>query len=449
VCNLDNQTSRGNSKPEGHHAVENLRVVCFGNRQRTWVNFVENKKTKDTKQGVKQRAKSLAGRLLEQSKNLAKNSGLRRDIDKALTNQALMAMIPHGPTISAGYQRVKSSIKVAQSMKRAPVASPCMKKWFDAVTIPFSQNAQMACIPSGSNIDSARYMCFIRGDITIGTGGVGYLLLSPTPYNDTCCALVTNSLFTGSSVSPLTAASTPVAGLTPLSFPNSRFACASGITAPNNLRVQARLVGGGLKLYYTGTELNKGGLMSVYTNPTHQPVSYLISGAPTASLLGAFQETAIFPVTRNPYEYPLTPVREEELSYLKLSAAAVVGDTTCTRYAYPWSGGGQTINSGFPWVAPIGLAGLSWGAPTTVVFITGVAGSTIHFEYALHCEAVGDLTEGMRVGADSDVVGVDTMMAALSRYQIERNSKPHLSSAAVLKGTFADVTRMREAKVRL
>jgi len=51
--------------------------------------------------------------------------------------------------------------------------------------------------------------------------------------------------------------------------------------------------------------------------------------------------------------------------------------------------------------------------------------------------------------ADSDPMGVDAMMAALSRLQIERNSRPHLTTANVLRSQYSDVCRMRDTKVRL
>jgi len=83
------------------------------------------------------------------------------------------------------------------------------------------------------------------------------------------------------------------------------------------------------------------------------------------------------------------------------------------------------------------------------VLVSGTAGQTVHFEFALHSEAVGDLTEGQRLPADSDPMGVDALMAGLSRMQIERNSKPHLSAAAVLKAQYTKVVSARDAKVSL
>jgi len=55
----------------------------------------------------------------------------------------------------------------------------------------------------------------------------------------------------------------------------------------------------------------------------------------------------------------------------------------------------------------------------------------------------------MRSPADSDPMGVDAMMAAMSRLHIERNSYPHMSTADVLKKQYSMVTSMRDMKVSL
>jgi len=366
-----------------------------------------------------------------------------------------MALIPHGDQISSGYKTVKTRIKQAKSLmpEKKAVVSPCLKKWFSALTTPFAQDAQMSCIPAGSNIDSARYMCYVRGDIYIGTAGLGFLSLAPSPYNDTVVGYVSNALFGGVNCSVLSAPNTLAAGVSTLNFPNARYSSVQALAGQYALPVQARIVGGGLKVYYTGTELNKSGLLSIYTNPTHQSSAYSQGNPATPASLGSLQETAIIPVTREPYEYPLAPLKESELNYVDFTPNFEGGTNTpaATLFAYPWSGGNQFVTPTFsyqPAVGPYSSLVVA-GTPTTTLVVTGVAGQTLHFEYALHVEAVGDLTEGMRVGADADVVGVDTMMAALSRFQIARNSKPHMSAAAVLREEYSNVARMRGAKVAL
>jgi len=380
-----------------------------------------------------------------------KRNGARAVIDRALTNPDLMSVIPFGSSLSAGYGALKA-LRIPKSVK-TQTASPCLKKWFDCVSDPFSQNAQGACIPFGSNLSSNRYMGYVRGDITIGTGGVGLLVIAPSPYNDVHSLWVSNVLFAGTDATWVTALNTLAGGITPLYVSNNRFS-ANSVLAYNgtqrDMPLQARLVGGGVKLYYTGTELNKSGLMSMYTNPSHQNATYGAGGvASSTSTLGALQETYIVPVSREPVEYPLTPLCTPELEYFSFAVSTVGVQAAMSSFAYPWASN-QIANGSAVYTVPSGLATLNTaGSASTCILVTGVPGQTIHFEYAMHVEAVGDLTEGQRLPADSDPMGVDAMMAALSRLQIERNSRPHLTTANVLRSQYSDVCRMRDTKVRL
>jgi len=367
-----------------------------------------------------------------------------------------MALIPRGAAIGAAYSKVKQIQKAGGSK-----ASPCLKKWFDCVTKPFSQNAQGACIPSGANMDSNRYFGYIRGDCYIGTKGVGFIALSPSPYNDVYQVFVTDSTYAGTSSNIVSSSNNVLAGgLAQLKLTNLRFSAGNVLNVVANqidMPLQARIVGGGIKVYYTGTELERSGLMSMYTNPSHNCALYAPAlgtpGTQNASTLGAYQETAIVPVSREPYEYPIFPQLDPELEYVRFTGSSIGVASAQTLFAYPWCGGQQAQNAN-PQVIDSGVltaAGVPIiaGSCTSILFFSGQPGQTIHFEYGLHCEAIGDLTEGMRSPADSDPMGVDAMMAAMSRLHIERNSFPHMSTADVLKKQFSKVTGMRDTKVPL
>lgn len=365
--------------------------------------------------------------------------------DQVLTNPELMAIIPRGPKIAAAYASVKKAGKSN--------ASPCLKKWFDCTTNPFSQSSQGACLPYGGNIDSNRYFGYLRGDIVIGTAGVGFLYVAPSPYNDCNQIWTSNANFTGVSGEFVLSSAALQPGVSVSRVPNNRFSAASVLgtaAAQRDMPVQARLVGGGIKLYYTGTELNRSGLMSIYTNPAHNCVAYNTGASTDATSLGALQETMILPVTRDPYEYPLFPQVTSELEYFSFSAGGVGAANAQTAFVYPWANG-QSAQRGDGSTTTSGLAGsLAAGAVTTIVLVSGCyPGSTIHFEYGMHCEAIGDLTEGQRLAADSDPMGVDALMAAMSRFYIERNAHPTQSSAAVLKAEYSKVTANRDARVSL
>jgi hypothetical protein len=190
--------------------------------------------------------------------------------------------------------------------------------------------------------------------------------------------------------------------------------------------------------------------MNVYTSPSHFIVNSLPSNPATymtPTLLGAYQETVVKPISREPFEYPLSPLVENELNY----APTYFESTSTTGYvqqlSYPWSG--NYIFNGLQSTTNQINTAVSLGQPTTIFMFTGQAGNVIHFEYALHIEATGDLTEGQRLPADSDPVGVDSMMAALSRAAISRNSYPHDTAAQVLRREMKSVQNGRDSRVVL
>jgi len=388
--------------------------------------------------GAAARAVAFAKKARQAGKNLAKKKGMRRALDAALSSD-LMTVIPGGHAVSKVYS-------VAKAVGKA-VASPCLKKWFDCLTDPFSERAQGACIPSGNNMSSMRYYAYTRGDIVIGTMGVGYMLICPTTTNDCTVVWATTAAFAGTDCTPLTASGVPTVGVSNTTYlSNARFTAAQ--LYGTNPAVSARIVGGGVKVYYTGTELNLGGLMSIYTNPTHDTVQQSAGGINmTTNQLGTYQETVIRPISRVPFEYPLAPLLDTELSYPPNSSYAPTTTIAKQDAAYPWSQGQFGYNT-FAQVTGTG-ASTFIGVPTTILMFTGVAGNTIHFELGLHCEAVGDATEGMRMPAESDPVGVDHMMAAMSRLQVERNSRPSVSTASVLKSIYSDVAKMAATRVPL
>jgi len=299
-------------------------------------------------------------------------------------------------------------------------------------------------------------MCYMRGEIVVGEQGVGFLQLWPTGYNDVTFGATTNAGFAGTDAQFFNAGGVNpwLGGVAPVICSNARFSSVQALGPANDNPltppVQCRLVGGGLKVYYTGTQLNMGGLISIYTNPQHLSVnsaSEWQAAYTTPTILGNYQETLITPVTREIVEYPLSPLREVELDY-PLSYAQ---SSDTTEYAQ---------NSVYPWSTGYSYNGLTNFAnqvnpdifnpfPSTICMVTGVPGNTFQFEVAMHVEYVGDYTQGMRQPADSDPVGTDAMMAALSRLQISRNSSPYASAADVLRKEMRAVQAARNLRVSL
>lgn len=414
--------------------------------------MVANKQNKNTAKGLAARAKALARKVRERSKNLSKNKALRSAIDSTLLDQRVMAVIPQGQMISKGYK----ALKLAN--RKTPTVSPCLKKWFTCLTNPFHQSAQGACIPAGGNIPTMRSMNYVRGDIVVGTSGVGFLQLIPSAYNDVVVGVVTTASFAGQNCQFFSAGGTNpwTVGCSPIYFTNARYPSTYAVpdAVPITAGVSSRLVGGGVRLYYTGTQLNMGGLMSVYTSPTHQGASTVNTSVATAAFqdpntLGAYQETMIRPINREVVEYCLSPLLESELNFPNAYAQDPSAVDFKQSGVYPWSQSGYSYPGGITTKLNQGNSNIFVGLPTTVIVVTGVPGNVVHFEYAMHIESIGDLTEGMRMPADSDPVGVDSLMAALARTQISRNASTSGNPADILRKEMSAVVSGREARVSL
>lgn len=348
-----------------------------------------------------------------------------------------MLVDPGSLAVIPGMQQASAMYKVAKSAtRRTNAVSPCLKQWFTCLTDPFSPAAAGSCIPSGGNHSSARNFGFTRFDITVGSAGYALVAIAPTPSNNSACLFYSTAAWAGASTQLLTANNTLVVGLTTLSIPSNRYSYAQLGSAVLNPYATARLVGGGFRVQYTGTNLNLGGLMYIYTSPTHassvdDPVS---STAYDAAELGGFQECIIKPVTREPQEFPLSPLIERELEY----ATAAISHL----HTYPWANG--TSINGFTYSSGAG----NIGNPTTSILITGVPGETFHFEYGMHVESVGPLTQGQRKPAESDPIGVDALMAAMSNAQISVASSMG-SYALALKKEYHTVVANRSATASL
>lgn len=346
---------------------------------------------------------------------MKKNKGLRAGLNAMLTNPDLTSIPYMGMA-----QKVYKAVKVAQRPSGVRV-SPCLRKWYDCLTDPFSTAAQGACIPYGDNISSARSYGFLRLQVTVGVDGVGFIAFSPATMNDNTACFYTTAAFTGGIAQILTANNTLKVGVVAQSMTNNRYSVQQ-ITTPNynNPQAAVRLVGGGIRMQYTGKEINRSGLIYAYTHPIHNSAIDSSTGNVVSinsiASLSAFSETYIKPCTRDVYEFPLTPVLTSELDYPP--------ESNNTGQLYPWATN-NAINS-FNYTGP---GGVNVGCPSTLIMFTGTAGETFQVEYAIHQEAIGQSTMGQRLPADADPVGVERMMAAISRATV---------SAASQDGSFKD-----------
>lgn len=400
--------------------------------------MVANKQRKNTPAGAAKRAAALARRAIEKAKNVSRNKALRRTVDDLLVNPGSLVSIPGVATASQVYQRGKGTLKKVRDSRRGPSVSLCMSKWYSCLTKPFHPDSTGACIPTGGNFSSARNFGYLRFDAYIGTGKMGFVAISPTGVNNAPAIFYSNAQYAQTSAIILTANNTLAGGVSTSLIPNNRYTVQQVVGNLANPQAICRLVGGGVRIQYTGTNLNLSGLVYVYTSPSHSSaVDDPATALPfTVAGLGAYQECIIKPTSREPIEISMPPHNETELDYPINAGSAPLA-------AFPWSQA-STFN-GYSYT---GGSGVNVGCPTTLIMFTGEAGQSFHFEYGMHVESVGPVTEGQRMPADSDPVGVDTMMAAISNATIAVAST-RSEFADALKTEYSKTVAMRAPRVKL
>lgn len=404
-----------------------------------------------TPKGQVARAIALAKKTRNKAKNVARNVG--RSSKKAVrVIDDVFSMNPDLVSM-AGLNRTAMAVKSIRNVI-APKVSPCLKKWYSCLTSPFSQDAMGACIPSGDTHSSQRAFGFMRFDFTIGTNKVGWVAISPNVSNNAPQVYYTNELFSGTDLSILTANNIYSIGVSSLAAGNLPFP-SSFFTAPTTTEssCQGRIVGGGIRVQYTGKTVDQAGLSYFYTDPQHitainAPVnSNLVTM--NAALLGTYQETIIKPVSREPCENTLAPMTQLELEYFTPIGRSSIDSAKDT---YPW---GETtfFNNGFTTNAASSggsSIGIQCACPVSVFYVSGATpGTTFHVEYGLHVEYVGRASEGQRMPADSDPVGVQNMMAAISRATIAEGGSRTTNFPLRLKKSYADVVASSAHATRL
>jgi hypothetical protein len=155
---------------------------------------------------------------------------------------------------------ISSSGKVKQRVR----LSPCANDYAKTLADPFS--ATSACIPSYPPLLTRKMQVFVKGVISTGSTGAGMIYADPLNAiaNDTPCiwystSAYTANIFAAQSFNSVSANS------------NSEYTASAVGTGPNQL--SCRVVSSGLRIRYIGTELNRGGQIVAFHDPTHSTLN--------------------------------------------------------------------------------------------------------------------------------------------------------------------------------
>lgn len=311
------------------------------------------------------------------------------------------------------------SNKGGRSSQGPAIAQPvhlteCAAKFAAAIANPTSFQAQGACIPDMSARSSAKGMAFHRGTFQVGTQGIGFVTISPTIANDKAFIYHTTSAYTGSVSTELyawegpntlrTGVSDIVLSNLPLSTSDVYNADMEGNTQ-GELN-QMRLVSVGVKVFYTGTELNAGGTYECYTTPDHSSVERLTPGELGGKLECNFTRAS----ESKTCTLSLHPVTTEECKYDRSERQAAQGGGDWTTVPaqvallYPWS---QSTALNTTKAAGSSIA--------TICVMHPVPGVTFHYEVYCHYEFQGPMAEGRLTNNTTDKDGLDHVINAACR----------------------------------
>ncbi len=122
----------------------------------------------------------------------------------------------------------------------------------------------IACVPDFPAIPTRRVRVFSRGSFVTGTSGIGFIVATPefAIAKNANSAYMTTSTFAGNSIT----LDNTVAGVS-TSVTNSDYTAAAFSADADG--AQFRVVGSGLRVRYSGTELNRGGQIFALQEPTH------------------------------------------------------------------------------------------------------------------------------------------------------------------------------------
>lgn len=252
--------------------------------------------------------------------------------------------------------------------------------------------------------------------MAVNSSGQGYLLISPTLANDAPFAWYTiNTVSNGGQATFTTTATgatstTGVGAVTMSALPYTA-AQLSGSSSDNS-SVQGRMVSCGVRVWYSGTELNKGGTITAYVDPSHSNLY-----GETIASIGARREASVCPITEVPYEFSIYGIDSSEYEY---ETGQYLGNASAATYklaaSFPYSG--------IEWLSAADVAGSfnNGSAPAIIFFEAAAPNVSFRYEIVAHCEFVGSLAEGKTTVSTADTVGVEIVQNAASHATAEMGS---------------------------
>jgi hypothetical protein len=308
--------------------------------------------------------------------------------------------------------------------------SECAMKYALAIAEPFNPSAFGACVPDGASEFTMKRHSKQVIPLTIGTAGYAYALFMPTVANDAPNVLYTTPSYSGvggsgTAFSAINTLSSTLTYSCPSTLPFTSTNFSNNSQYNDQALAYGRVVSMGVKCQYTGTSLNEGGLIYVYSDPNHENVSGM---SVSSGLLTTMQTIDIEQVSReNVVEFSVSAINADETPF---SIAPADGAPSGTQAYYPFNSSpnfytaynGSSFNTAS--VTSVSGAGNSSliGCPIAMMTIQGTPGNTFLMEIITHAEYIGSAANAGLTPTSSDPVALNKIMNAAQVMPVERTA---------------------------
>jgi len=305
-------------------------------------------------------------------------------------------------------ERRKKAVKEVGNVKKMFRLSVCARIYYAALVCPFYKldescapilrslrlemyKSENPCIPTIPNIKSRKFSAFARGDLQVSTGtfaGSAFLAFAPRRLanNASQAAYGSCPIYTSGGVWPSSAGCPYPASLetaTPVDTGcagynlNAEFVAAQ-LPLVAGRGIKYRVVAAGLRVRYTGTEVNMAGTIHATIQPNHDT----LAGA-DVSTLGQLETYFRYPVSKDWFLVYHTPVMDDDFLY------------------YP-----DAVNNPGFFGTTISLQSFQHYMGFQV---TDCPGGSFQWECVVHYEVVGSEVRGL-TATPADVVGVSAVL---------------------------------------
>lgn len=167
-------------------------------------------------------------------------------------------MLPNPKSNNGKPRRRKNNSR--KGRVNTPVSlAPCTIAYAKAKLDPFDyMGSELPCVPDILDLPSQKLSTLVRAEIIVGTTGMGFALVAPNPNSSDAISLLSSTSLWASDTLPTVTGATGTVSSADTRFPY-----------PSASSRQGRIVACGVRVRYTGTELNMGGqvCMSVINGP--------------------------------------------------------------------------------------------------------------------------------------------------------------------------------------